>query len=163
MPRTTTLQTLACQWLYAERIMRPGRTTLRELIGTAREAALQEVYTTICDCLSERQCKQLDALLKPSAPSEPSETELNIGVTPPRGSARSRLEPFKLLPRRESPVALITLTERLPEMQALDLATLPILHEIHPATRALLASWGYRHDVWSLRRFAAPKRYSMVL
>jgi hypothetical protein len=26
-----------------------------------------------------------------------------------------------------------------------------------------MASWGYRYDVWSLRRFAAPKRYSIVL
>jgi TnpA family transposase len=55
------------------------------------------------------------------------------------------------------------LTTRLAQIQAAGLGDLPILQQVHPATRALLASWGRRYDVWSLRRFAAAKRYSIVL
>ena len=34
---------------------------------------------------------------------------------------------------------------------------------MHPATRRVLADWGYRYDVWGLRRFASPKRNAIVL
>ena len=34
---------------------------------------------------------------------------------------------------------------------------------MHPATRRLLAGWGYRYNVWHLRRFAAPKRNAIVI
>jgi hypothetical protein len=78
-------------------------------------------------------------------------------------TARSWLEQFKLLPHRESPAAVVALTARLGQIQAVGLSDLPVLQRVHPATRALLASWGWRYDVWSLRRFAAAKRYSIVL
>ena len=77
--------------------------------------------------------------------------------------ARSRLEWFKAVPRKESPSALLTLLDRLTELCASQLSALPVLSEIHPATRRLLASWGYRYDVWSLRRFAPAKRQAIVL
>ena len=60
-------------------------------------------------------------------------------------------------------MAMAALTMRLTEIQAVGFSNLSILQQVHSATRALLASWGYRYDVWSLRRFAAPKRYSIVL
>ena len=33
VPRLTVLQTLACQWLYTARVVRPGRTTLRDSLA----------------------------------------------------------------------------------------------------------------------------------
>jgi hypothetical protein len=164
VPRVTTLHTLACQWLYTARIVRPGRTTLRELIGSAREAALQAVYATICGGLTAAQQSQLDELIKATPLTARPEAAAPSPATAARSTtARSRMEQFKLRPRRESPAALVDLTARLAQIQTLGLATLPILREVHPATCALLASWGYRYDVWSLRRVVPPKRYSIVL
>lgn len=164
VPRITGLLTLACQWLYTAQIVRPGRTTLRELIGSVREAALQEVYATIYGGLTTDQHRQLDELLKP-APIDPlsAREDARPSASARSGTVRSRLEQFKLRPPRESPGALVGLTERLAQIEALGLATLPVLQEVHPATRGLLASWGYRYDVWSLRRFATAKRYSLIL
>ena len=34
---------------------------------------------------------------------------------------------------------------------------------MHPATRRLLAGWGYRYNVWHLRRFPAAKRNAIVI
>ena len=68
-----------------------------------------------------------------------------------------------MMPRKESPEALLALLERLTAMQSLGLTALPAMAGVHPATRRMLANWGYRYDVWSLRRFAAPKRYAIVL
>ena len=53
--------------------------------------------------------------------------------------------------------------DRLTELCASHLSALPILNEVHPATRRLLATWGYRYDVWSLRRFAPAKRQAIVV
>ena len=43
------------------------------------------------------------------------------------------------------------------------LATLPIIGAVHPATRRLLADWGYHYEVWSLRRFVPDKHHAVVL
>ena len=154
-PRTQALSAEACRWLIERRVVRPGQTTLHEIVGAAKEAALQQVYEQISSALNAIQQQLLDELLK-AAPI--TDTATGHTTTP-----RSRLEQFKLLPRRESPAAMEALTTQLAEIQAVGLGNLSILQQVHSATRALLASWGYRYDVWSLRRFAAPKRYSIVL
>src|SRR6516164_7048051 len=40
---------------------------------------------------------------------------------------------------------------------------LSALTEVHPATRRMLANWGYRYNVWKLRRFASAKRIAIAL
>jgi hypothetical protein len=131
-PRTQALSAEAVRWLIERRIVRPGQTTLREIIGMAKEAALQQVYEQISSALSVIQQQLLDELLK----AEPI-TDATTGLTT---TPRSRLEQFKLLPRRESPVAMAALTMRLAEIQAVGFSNLSILQQVHSATRALLAS-----------------------
>jgi hypothetical protein len=155
MPRSQPLYAETCRWLLEQRIMRPGHTMLRDMVGTAKEAALQQVYTQLDDALSDKQQQVLDEL-----PRVPPAADTS---TAPMTTSRSRMKQFKLLPRRESPAVVVALTTRLSQIQAAGLSDLPVLQQVHPATRALLASWGRHYDVWSLRRFAAAKRYSAVL
>jgi hypothetical protein len=35
------------QWLLEQRVVRPGRTTLRDLVATAHEAGLQQTYDAL--------------------------------------------------------------------------------------------------------------------
>src|SRR5262249_28608195 len=157
-PRATTLRQMAERWLYEHKIVRPGRTTVQEILSAAREIALQRVYDTLAGSLSPNQQAQIDALLVVSP--APADTEPPLAAGSP---LRSRLEQFKALPRRESPEAMLALTQQLTELGSLGLATHPDLARVHPATRRLLASWGYRYDAWSLRRFALCKRQAIVL
>ncbi|MDQ3686747.1 MAG: DUF4158 domain-containing protein, partial [Acidobacteriota bacterium] len=161
LPRAAALYQLACRWLYQKRVVRPGQMILRKITGAAKEAALQQAYERLAGGLTPQQQAQLDALLGPAtqASKQPSDEPDESGSPTPR----SRLERFKLLPRRESTGALYALILRLTDLQAIRLTTLPILHQIHPAMRALLASWGYRYDAWSLGRFSAAKRHAILL
>jgi hypothetical protein len=156
-PRSSALRQAAYDWLQRERIVRPGRTTLRDAITAAREAALQQVYTLLSEALTPEQATEIERWLvvAPPFPDTPHQ-EME-----PR--SRSRLEQFKAMPRKESPDALCALLERLTEMHASSLSACPALNRVHPATRRLLASWGYRYHVWSLRRFVPAKRHAIVL
>ena len=149
--RTTTLRQAAHRWLQQERIVRPGRTTLRDLMVSAREAALQSVYTLLSKDLSPEQQEEMDALL--SVPA----------LATPESTARSRLEQFKAVARKESPEALLGLLDQLSDIRSLGLTAWPALVEVHPATRRLLAHWGYRYSVWSLRRFSDAKRSAIII
>jgi len=51
-PRTQALSIEACRWLIEQRIVRSGQTTLREIVGAAKEAALQQVYEQIGSALN---------------------------------------------------------------------------------------------------------------
>ena len=155
LPRSTSLRTAAHRWLLEHRIVRPGRTTLRDILATAREAALQRAYATLSQSLSATQAEQIAALLATPA----SEDGRNDGA--PR--LRSRVEQLKTMARKESPEALLSLLDRLTEIRSLGLTALPAMADVHPATRRMLASWWYRYDVWSLRRFASAKREAIVL
>jgi hypothetical protein len=62
-----------------QRIVRPGRTTLRDVMNRAREIALQSVYTTLSCGLSEDQEEQIEALLIVTpAPSESEQREQHL-------------------------------------------------------------------------------------
>jgi hypothetical protein len=61
LPRATPLRHAAYRWLQEQRIVRPGRTTLRDVMNTARETALQSVYTTLSGGLAEGQEEQIEA------------------------------------------------------------------------------------------------------
>jgi TnpA family transposase len=157
LPRSTALRQTACRWLQEQKIVRPGRTTLRDIISKARETALQRVYTTLSNNLVPGQAEEIDCLLLGATPP-PKATQTGTGPW-----FRSRLEQFKTMPQKESPAALLALLERLIEMCSCSVIGAPALADVHPAMRRMLANWGYRYDVWSLRRFAAPKRIAIVL
>jgi Tn3 transposase DDE domain/Domain of unknown function (DUF4158) len=157
IPRSTALRQAAHRWLQEEKIVRPGHTTVRDVISAAREAALQWTYHHLSEALHDGQAEAIDTLLIVTPPlSEAAHTSSGL-------RSRSRLEQFKTMPRKESPEALLALLERLTTMRSLGLTALPAMAGVHPATRRMLANWGYRYDVWSLRRFAAPKRYAIGL
>ncbi|MBI1748607.1 MAG: Tn3 family transposase [Acidobacteria bacterium] len=77
-------------------------------------------------------------------------------------TGRSRLGQFKTVARKESPGALLVLTDQLSQMRSIGLTAWPALADVHPATRRLLAGWGYRYNVWHLCRFPAAKRNAIV-
>ena len=154
LPRSEGLRQAAHKWLKHERIVRPGRTTIRDLITSAREAALQAAFQILTSGLALGQVEQIESLLlAPAAPDQPGDEP----------AFRSRLEQFKTPARKESPEALLMLLDQLSQIASLDLTALPALADVHPATRRLLAGWGYRYNVWHLRRFPAAKRNAIVI
>jgi TnpA family transposase len=150
LTRATALCQTAHEWLKQERIVRPGRTTLRDLLVSAREAGLQNIYTVLTRDLSPQQGNEIDSLLVAASP----DTE---------NTARSRLEQFKAVARKESPESLLALLDQLSEVRSLGLTAWPSLTDIHPAARRLLAGWAYRYSIWNLRRFSAAKRNAIVI
>ncbi len=155
LPRSEGLRQAAHKWLKHERIVRPGRTTIRDLITSAREAALQAAFQILTSGLALGQEEQIESLLL--APTAPDQSG---GEEP---ASRSRLEQFKTPARKESPEALLMLLDQLTQIASLDLTALPALSDVHPATRRLLAGWGYRYNVWHLRRFPGAKRTAIVI
>jgi TnpA family transposase len=148
-PRLSTLHQIAVAWLLDQRIVRPGTTTLREILGAAREAAFETAYRRLTEDLTTAQRTRIDNLLV--VPDEDA------------GDSRPVLTRFKTAPARASAGALLLLVDRLSELQALEVATLPALNGVHPATRRLLASWANRYTVWHLRRFPSAKRHAIVV
>jgi hypothetical protein len=134
--------------------VRPGRTTLRDIVAAARETALQQAYATLSQSLSTPQAEEIAELLATPACEGRNDSAPRL---------RSRLEQLRTMPRKESPEAVLSLLDRLTEIRSLGLTALPAMADVHPATRRMLGSWGYRYDVWSLRRFASAKREAIVL
>ena len=145
--KTAPLREVALEWLALHKVVRPGPTTLLDLIQTARERGLQRVFEKLTDSLSAEQRQKLEDLL--SIRSEEG--------------GRSLLEQFKAPARQESPEACQELIDRLKAIQAKGMTELPQLTRLHPATQRLLATWGYRYDIWSLRRFPTAKRLAILL
>lgn len=163
-PRTEAVRRAAHAWLLAQHIVRPGRTTLRDLVATARETGLQQTYDVLTRDLTAAQRGLLDGLTATvETPGTPNRPAADGGGDEPDTEPRSRLEQFKVAPHRESPTVLIGLLERLDALGELGFADWPALADVHPAARRLLAGWGYRYDAWSLRRFQPPKRYAVLL
>lgn len=152
VPRAATLYPLACQWLLEQHIVRPGPSTIRDLLAHARDRALAITFETLAAELTQDACEQLDQLLLPPTPADGQVA-----------STRSRLDAFRLPAPGASAAALVMLTTRLDELGNLGLARWPALHAVHPATRRLLAGWGYAYDAWSLRRFEPVKRRAILL
>jgi len=110
LTRATALRQAAHRWLKQEKIVRPGRTTLRDLIVSAREAALQNAYALLSKDLSPRQMEEIESLLIVAAPMpEPIQVETE-------SAPRSRLELFKTVARKESPEALLGLLDQLSDV-----------------------------------------------
>lgn len=103
LPRSDALRQEAWRRLQEQRIVRPGRTTLRDLLAAAREGALQQAFVLLVCGLTAEQQEQLDALLEvPSGGDAPNEA----GVVTESWS-RSGLEQYKALARKESPEGAI--------------------------------------------------------
>jgi hypothetical protein len=102
LPRSDALRQEAWRWLQEQRIVRPGRTTLRDLLTAAREGALQQAFALLASELTAEQREQLDALLL--VPSG-GDAEREAGVVTEFWS-RSGLEQYKTLARKESPEKL---------------------------------------------------------
>lgn len=151
-PRTELLRKAAHAWLLNQKIVRPGRTTLRDLIAHAREAALGDSFTILTRDLTAEQGAQLDALLA-AAREEPESSPW----------PRSPLEGFKQLPKKESAETILFLLTRLRTVLEMGFAVWPGLDHLHPNLRRHLALWGYRYDAYNLRRFAEPKRRAVLL
>jgi hypothetical protein len=142
-PRTDALRKAAHHWLLEQRVVRPGRTTLRDLVSMAREAGLRQTYDTLTHGLTDTHRKQLDSLLTTVESSGPAAAE-HVAGDKSEPEARSRLERLKVPPHRESPAVLLGLLDRLELIHALGFIEWPALANVHPAARRLLAGWGYR-------------------
>lgn len=168
-PQTEALRRAAHQWLVENRVVRPGRTTVRDLVTAAREAGLQHTFDALTRDLSEAQRVRLDDPLattetpvRPNSTPEPFDGEVTDADGMP-AAPRSRLDAFKVPPRRESPAVLLGLLDRVEMIEELGFADWPPLVAAHPAVRRLLAGWGYHYDAWNLRRFQPPKRYAVLI
>jgi hypothetical protein len=83
LPRSTALRQEAWRWLQTQKIVRPGRTTLRDIITAVREAALQQVYSLLSDQLAPDQREQIDALLVVPATPERRHTLKSMRLLDP--------------------------------------------------------------------------------
>jgi hypothetical protein len=144
--KTSVLRETAVEWLRQNKIVRPKPSTLLDIIQAARERGLQHLYEHLTDSLSVEQRQKLEDLLLPK-----------------EEATRSALEQFKAPVRQESPESLQELIDRLKAIQALSMADLPQLVRLHPAAQRLLGTWGYRYDIWNMRRFPTPKRLAILL
>ena len=152
VPRAATLYPLACRWLLEQRIVRPGPSTVRDMLARAREEALAATFEILASDLTVEERERLDRFLLPPEAQDGSPV-----------SARSRLDAFRAPVPGISAAALVALTGRLNELRGLGLACRPALGAVHPATRRLLAGWGYAYDAWSLRRFEPAKRHAILV
>jgi hypothetical protein len=66
MPRASALYDEACSWLFGQRIVRPGYTTVRETVAASKEAALNAVYDQLSAELDAAQKQRLYELLNAS-------------------------------------------------------------------------------------------------
>ena len=105
-----------------------------------------KVYALISGGLTVKQKTTIDKLLQ---------------ANPEREGGYSPLDELRKSAKRESTKSLNELTARLQELKTLG-CEIEILKQIPLPTRQLLSAWGYQQDVWSLRRFAADKKYSIV-
>lgn len=114
LTRAAALRQAAHRWLKQEQIVRPGHTTLRDMMVSAREAALQNVYATLTEDLTPKQTEEIEALLVVAAPVQDSAQPEAESVF----ASRSRLEQFKAVARKESPESLLALLDQLGDVNS---------------------------------------------
>jgi hypothetical protein len=119
VPRTDSLRRAAHTWLLEHYVVRPGRTTLRDLVATARETGLQQTFDALTRDLIEAQRSRLDELLATAdTPVSPNGTS-KVADDQPTDALRSRVDRFKVPPHRESPAVLLGLLECLETIEKL--------------------------------------------
>lgn len=147
LPRTADWLDVACNWLYAQKIVRPATRTLQDIITDAKNLGMDRVYTLISESLTDDQKRIIDKLVE--------------GNTESQGGF-SAIEELRKPAKRESVKSMNELVTRLERLQALQFAA-DKLKLVPLPTKQMLASWGYKYDVWSLRRFEKPKCHSIVV
>ncbi len=147
LPRNANLIDTACEWLYEHQIVRPATRTLQEVVTEAKTHGMDQVYKLINYGLTIEQRAMIDGLLE--AKQEGAD------------GGRSSMEELRKPAKRESTRSMNELTARLIHLETLGWKA-PLLTKVPLPTRQLLSAWGYQQDVWSLRRFAPEKRYSIV-
>lgn len=148
LPRTTDLLDVACEWLYAQKIVRPATGTLQDIITEAKAIGMDRVYRLISEDLTDDQKAALEELLQTNLEDE--------------GGPLSPIEEFRKSAKRESTRSMNELVSRLERLQALQFGA-EKLKLVPMPTRQMLASWGYQYDVWSLRRFPDERKYSILV
>jgi len=78
VPRAATLYPLACRWLLEQRIVRPGPSTIRDILARARDRALAATFEALTIGLTPEACEHLDQLLLPPALAD-GQTERGSG------------------------------------------------------------------------------------
>ena len=141
----TALQAGAIAWLRERRILLPGPSTLRRLVGHTRDAATQRLWDALSGRLTAGQAAALESLL-----------------TVPDGARVSALERLRQGPTAASGKAMVAALDRIDEVSGLgvDPGTVAVV----PARRVTeLARWGMSGKAPALRRHPSSRRLATLL
>ncbi len=136
---------LACEYLSAQQVVRPGVITLMERIATIRQDAVAEVYTRVQPLLDEHRRSELDGLLAVE-----------------QGMSISRLAWLHRGATTASPMAIRGELDKLRYLRGIDAHRLD-LSSLPDARRRRLAGVGRRATNQALARREADKRYPVLL
>jgi TnpA family transposase len=136
---------LACEYLLAARVIRPGVVNVLERVATARDRARAETWARLEPLLDPQRCAELDTLLV---------------VDPLLG--RTRLAWLGIGPTQASPAAVKTELEKLSYLRRLDAHTHD-LSALPAERRRFLASVGRRLSAQALSRREPQRRYPILL
>jgi hypothetical protein len=136
---------LACEYLAAARLIRPGLVNLLERIATAREQARMETWARVAHLLDDARRAELDQLLV---------------VDPVLG--RTRLAWLGSGPTQATPGAVKAELDKLAYLRRLDAHTLD-LSGLPAERRRFLAGVGRRLTAQALQRREAVRRYPILL
>jgi TnpA family transposase len=136
---------LACEYLRAARLIRPGLVNLLERIATAREQARVETWARVAHLLDDARRAGLDRLLV---------------VDPPRG--RTPLAWLGTGPTQATPGAVKDELDKLAYLRRLDVHSLD-LSALPAERRRFLAGVGRRLTAQALQRREGVRRYPILL
>ncbi len=141
----TALQAGAIAWLRERRVLLPGPTTLRRLVGHIRDAATQRLWDALSSQLTPSQAAGLESLL-----------------SVPDGARISALERLRQGPTIASGKAMVAALNRIQEVSGLGVEAATV--EAVPARRvAELARWGMSGKAPALRRHPSSRRLATLL
>src|SRR5439155_5035146 len=132
-------------WLRRERLLFPSVRTLYRLIGQARAVADQQIHSTITRQLTAEQRLALDTMLDQ-----------------PHGQRGFVFAWFKEPPRTASAKAILDLLRKRAAVRGLDVGSIDVSALNRNRVRRL-ASLGRSYFAPSLKRFAAEKRYALLV
>jgi TnpA family transposase len=144
LERISALVARGAEFLREQRILLPGPSTLRRLVGEQREHARQEVFSRVMAALSPEAEQYLNALV--TVPED--------GISP--------LQRLREPPGFPSPRALVRLTEKLDRIRkggVLDLDLSWINNNLQKA----MARRAGNSSAYRLRELKAPHRYAVLI
>lgn len=144
--RPSLLFRLACEHLFASKIVRLGVTQLERLVATARHSAQAEIFTRLVPVLESSEVRSvLDGLLV---------TEEASGRTP--------LAWLRCGATATTPSAILESLEKLARLRAWGVDAWD-LSAVNPNRQKVLAQVGKRSTNQALQRMAAERRYPILL